>query len=158
MDILGMSEGRGNKEYLEPCVVEDIDRIGRFNKDALAIFAKKKFGLNLDRSENISIIRGELIKKAQIALNLRVADPTINPEEKARIERAIPRYVMHPVTHRIFEATTALLLRKDMIPCEKDGTPVHHYAMPEMRPRQPKNELDRLALALEKEIEGQVTL
>jgi hypothetical protein len=149
-DTFGMSEG--GKVYKEPCVAEDMDKIGKLNKDALAVFAKKKFNINIDRGTNISILRGDLVKKVQIALNLRVADPEIGATERAQIEKVIPRFVMHPKNHRIFDATEALLLRNDMIPCEEDGTPIYHYAMPVKEKRKPRNELDRLSLDLERQI------
>jgi hypothetical protein len=149
-DTFGM--GEGGPAHKEPCVAEDMDKIGKLNKDALAIFAKKKFNLNIDRGTNISILRGDLVKKVQIALNLRVADPETGPTERAKIEKVIPRFVMHPKNHRIFAATEALLLRTDMIPCEEDGTPIYHYAMPTVKKREPKNELDRLSLDLERQI------
>ena len=149
-DNFGMKEG--NRPALEACVVEDMDKIGRLNKDALAILAKKKFGLNIDRGENISILRGNLVKKVQIALNIRAADPEITEKEKVAIEAVIPKYVRHPINHRIFEATPTLLLRPDMIPCDAEGNPVHFQYVPPVKKAPATNELDRLSLDLERQV------
>ncbi len=149
-DNFGMKEG--GRPPLEPCVIEDMDKIGRLNKDALAILAKKKFNLNIDRGENISILRGNLVKKVQIALNIRAADPEIDAKEKVAIQAVIPQYVKHPVNLRIFEATPTLLLRPDMIPCDVDGNPVHFQYVPPVKKAVATNELDRLSLDLERQV------
>ncbi len=149
-DNFGMKEGE--KPTFEPCVAEDMDKIGKLNKDALAVFAKSRFNLNIDRGMNISILRGDLVKKVMVALGMLAADPNINAVQKAAIQAVIPRYLMHPVNHRVFEATPALLKRHDMIPCTKEGAPVH-VQQPVVIANDPaSDELNRLSLDLERQV------
>jgi hypothetical protein len=149
-DNFGMKEGE--KPGLEPCVAEDMDRIGKLNKDALAIFAQKKFNLSIDRGTNISILRGDLVKKVMVALGMLAEDPNINEVQRAAIERVIPQFLRHPHNHRVFVSTPALLLRHDMIPCDKLGNPVH-VQQPVVAAKDPaSDELARLSLDLERQV------
>lgn len=116
--------GEGKPLVLEPCHAEDIDTIAKVNKDALRVFAKKKFGYNLDCAKHIYLIREELTKKVQIALNMIVDNPDASEEEKKAIEKILPKYLLHPVNKRINAASPELLARGDMIPCTKDGVPL----------------------------------
>jgi hypothetical protein len=120
--------GEGKAPALEPCVAEDIDKIARVGKDALRIFASKKFGYSLDCGGHIKHLRADLTKRIQIALNMIIDKPGATDEEKAAIEKVIPRYLLHPTNKRVFGATPELLTRPDMIPCTKDGKPLE---MPE---------------------------
>jgi hypothetical protein len=116
--------GEGKTPTLEPCVAEDIEYLKRVNKDALRIFARKKFNYVLDCGGHIRNLRDELTKKVQIALNIIVENPEATEEEVEAIEKVIPRWLLHPVNKRINQATPALLARGDMIPCTEKGVPL----------------------------------
>jgi hypothetical protein len=116
--------GEGKAPALEPCVAEDIDKIARVGKDALRIFASKKFGYSLDCGGHIKHLRADLTKRVQIALNMIIDKPGASDEEKKAIEKVIPRYLLHPVNKRVNGATPALLARGDLIPCTKEGVPL----------------------------------
>jgi hypothetical protein len=150
MDTFGMKEGE--KGYKEPCVAEDMDKIGKLNKDALAIFAKKKFNIYINRGTNISILRGDLVKRVQVALGMIIEDPNINETQRRAIEKVIPRYLMHPKNGRIFAATPALLLRHDMIPCTEQGEPIFVQQPVVAKDDPASDELNRLSLDLERQV------
>lgn len=116
--------GEGKKPELETCVAEDIDKIARVNKDTLRVFAKKKFGYDLDCGSHIKLLRAELTRKVQVALNMIIDKPDTDKETVEAIEKVIPRYLLHPVNKRVNEVTPELLARGDMIPCTKDGEPL----------------------------------
>jgi hypothetical protein len=119
------------KRKLEPCTTEDLDKIRRANKDTLRVFAKKKFGVDLDLGTNLNILREALTRKVQIALNIIIENPKCSPEVKKKIESRIPRWLKHPINGRVNQASPQLLKRHDMIPCTEDGTPIHMPAMEE---------------------------
>lgn len=150
--------GEGKNMELVPVEAEDIDRITKLNKDALRVFAYKKFGINLDLSSHIIVIRGDLIKKCQIALGIILEDPETDEETKAAIGKVVPRYVKNPKNKRVFDATPALLKRDDLVPCDEDGTPLKasEYFIPEAKPAfnsGSKSEMERLAAGMETQIE-----
>lgn len=149
--------GEGEKPQLEAVVAEDVDKVVKYNKDALKIFARKKFGFELDLSQHISIIKGDLVKRCQIKLGQILADPLTDEETRGRIEKIIPLYVRHPNNGRVFAASPALLARMDMIPCNKQGVALRqgHYHIPQPKPsfrKNSKNETERFAAGLENEI------
>ncbi len=78
----------------------------------------------MDCGTHIKLLRKELTKKVQIALNIIIDKPDATEEEKEAIEKVIPRHLLHPVNRRINQATPELLARGDMIPCTKDGVPL----------------------------------
>ncbi len=152
----GMSEGKG-KIKLEPVLPEDIDKVCKANKDALATFAKKKFGYKPNLLKHISIIRGELVMKCQVALGEIAEDEYTDEETRLAIEKVIPRWLKHPVNGRVNPASPQLLKRSDLIPCTKEGKPLrsHEYYIPEDKPTMnpnSKNEMERLASSMERQI------
>lgn len=152
----GMGEGKG-KQALEGVLPEDIDKIGKLNKDALAIFAKKKFGYNVNLLKHIGIIRGELIMKAQVALGEIAADEYCDDATLAAIEKVIPQYLKHPVNGRINPASPMLLKRMDLIPCTKDGRTLrpNEYYIPEDKPQfdsRSSNEMERITAGMERQV------
>ncbi len=149
--------GEGKAVELEKVLPEDVDRIMKFNKDALRVFAVKKFGFNLDLSQHIAIIRGELVKKAQVALGIILADVDLDDETREAIEKVIPMYVKHPINGRVFDSSPDLLKRLDLIPCTKDGRPLraNEYYIPAPKPQYKagsRSEMERVASGMEKEI------
>jgi hypothetical protein len=154
-DVFEMGEGK--KPELEPVAPEDIEKIGKLNKEALAVLAKKKFGLTLNLLKHIGIIRGELIMKAQVALGEIAADEYCDEETRIAIEKIIPRYLKHPKNGRVNSSTPQLLKRGDLIPCTADGTPLrsHEYYIPDDKPKNNPNsntEMERVAAGMERQI------
>jgi hypothetical protein len=152
----GMGEGKGKQE-LEVVVAEDINNIGKMNKDTLSVFAKKKFGYNINLLKHIGILRGELIMKAQVSLGEIAADEYCDEETREAIEKVIPQYLKHPVNGRINPATPMLLRRNDLIPCTKDGRPLrpNEYYIPSDKPQfntQSSNEMERITAGMERQI------
>lgn len=150
--------GEGRKTEMEPVVPEDVDKIGKINKDALRVFASKKFGINLDLSQHIGIIRGELIKRCLISLGEILQDDDVDDLTRKAIEKVVPMWVKHPINGRVFASSPALLKRLDLIPCTKDGRPLraNEYYIPEPKPQfKPgsKNEMERMAAGMENQIE-----
>lgn len=155
-DKFEMGEAKG-KIKLEGVLPEDIDKICKFNKDALSVFAQKKFGYKPNCLKHISILRGELVQKAQVALGEIAEDEYCDDETRIAIEKVIPRYLKHPVNNRINPASPQLLKRTDLIPCTKEGKPLrsHEYYIPDDKPANKansKNELERLASGMERQI------
>ncbi len=151
----GMSEGKAKE--LEPVLPEDVDKIGKLNKDALSSLAQKKFGYKPNLLKHINIIRGELVMKAQVALGEIAEDEYCDEETRIAIEKVIPRYLKHPVNGRVNPASPQLLKRTDLIPCTKDGTPLrsHEYYIPDDKPvnnPNSRNELERVAAGMERQI------
>ena len=154
-EAFGMSEGKPKK--LEDVLPEDIDKIGKLNKDALSSFAQKKFGYKPNLLKHISVLRGELVMKAQVALGEIAEDEYCDEETRIAIEKVIPRYLKHPVNGRINPASPQLLKRKDLIPCTKEGKPLrsHEYYIPDDKPvnnPNSRNELERVAAGMERQI------
>ncbi len=150
-----LGEGRAPKK--EEVLPEDVDKIGKMNKDALKVFAWRKLGINLDLSQHIGIIRGELIKKSQIALGIILQDTSIDDSTRDAIEKIIPMYVKHPRTGRVFDSSPELLKRNDLIPCTREGVPLrqNEYYLPVPTPQfkgSSKNEMERMAAGMEKQI------
>lgn len=149
--------GEGKKPELEPVVPEDVDKIMKYNKDALRVFAVKKFGFNLDLSQHIAIIKGELVKKAQVALGIILQDSSTDEETREAIEKVIPMYVKHPKTGRVFASSPSLLKRLDLIPCTKEGRALrpNEYFIPKPKPIYKDNsrsEMERMAAGMESQI------
>ena len=150
-----MGEGAG-KKGVSPCVPEDIDMIAKSNKDALRVFAKKKFSINLDCGQHLNKIRLDLTKRVQVALGQIIDDPNIDEAIKMAIERRIPRYLLHPVNKRVFDASPYLLKRTDLIPCDKAGVPLAHFNEQEEVDEDDNDgsdELDRLTQDKQEEID-----
>lgn len=150
--------GEGKALELEAVVPEDVDKITKLNKDALRVFAYKKFGFNLDLSSHIVVIRGELIKKCQIALGIILEDPETDDETKEAIGKVVPRFVKNPKNKRVFQSTPALLKRTDLLPCDEDGRPLmaSEYFIPEIKPAynpSSGSEMERIASGMESQIE-----
>ncbi|MCP4257972.1 MAG: hypothetical protein GY774_10660 [Planctomycetes bacterium] len=150
----GMGEGKG-KQLFEPCVPEDVDKIAKSNKDTLRIFAKKKFGHNLDCGQHLNLIRKDLTRRVQVALGQIIDDPDTDEAVRRAIERKIPRFLLHPVNRRVNPASAELLKRTDLIPCDKDGIPISNFITQEELKAETKNngdatnELQRLAAGME---------
>lgn len=135
----------------------DVDKICKFNKDALRVYALKKFGINLDLSVHIAMIRGNLVKKAMIALGEILQDGDVDDEMREAIEKVIPMYVKHPKTNRVFDSSPQLLKRTDLIPCTKEGRALrpNEYYIPQPKPQFHSNsgsEMERLAAGMESQI------
>ncbi len=150
--------GEGGKQELEAVVPEDVDKIMRFNKDALRSYAVRKFGFNLDLSQHIAIIKGELVKKAQISLGIILQDENTDDSVREAIEKVIPMYVKHPVNGRVYDSSPELLKRADLIPCTKDGRALrsNEYYIPQPKPQfksNSGNEMERMAAGMENQIE-----
>jgi hypothetical protein len=150
--------GEGAKEKWEPVVAEDVDKVGKLNKDALRVFALKKFGFSLDLSQHIAIIRGNLVKKCLISLGEMLQDEDTDAITRQAIEKVIPMYMKHPINGRVFNSSPALLKRLDLIPCTKEGMPLraNEYYIPENKPQHKinsKNEMERMAAGMERQIE-----
>lgn len=150
--------GEGKKVELEPVLPEDVDKLTKLNKDALCSFAQKKFGYKPNMLKHTSIIRGELVMKAQVALGEIADDEYCDEETRLAIEKVIPRFLKHPVNKRINPATPMLLKRGDLIPCTEDGRPLksHEYYIPEDKPANnpnSKNEMERIASGMERQIQ-----
>ncbi len=154
----GMTEGKGKgKTKLVPVLPEDVDKINKLNKDALSSFAIKKFGYKPNLLKHITILRGELVMKALVALGEIAEDEYTSEETRIAIEKVIPRYLKHPVNGRVNPASPALLKRTDLIPCTKEGRPLrsHEYYIPEDKPANnpnSKSEMERLAAGMERQI------
>ncbi len=154
-DKIEMGEGKPKKlEGIEPT---DVEKVGKLNKDALSNFAQKKFGYKPNLLKHISILRGELVMKCQVALGEIAEDEYTDDETRIAIEKVIPRYLKHPVNGRINPASPQLLKRTDLIPCTKDGKPLrsHEYYIPVDKPNNKANsgnELERLAAGMERQI------
>ncbi len=149
--------GEGKEKKLEPVLPEDIDKISKLNKDSLAGFALKKFGYKLNLLKHITILRGELVMKAQVALGEIVEGEYCDEETRLAIEKVIPRFLKHPINGRINPASPQLLKRTDLIPCTKDGKPLrsHEYYIPDDKPvnnPNSKNELEKIAAGMERQI------
>lgn len=149
--------GEGKAVELETVVPEDVEKIMKFNKDAMRVFAMKKFGFSLDLSQHIAIIRGQLIKKCQIALGIILQDADTDDELREAIEKVIPMYVKHPVNGRVYDSSPQLLKRMDLIPCTKEGRPLrpNEYYIPQDKPQFKSNsgsEMERLAAGMETQI------
>ncbi len=149
--------GEGKKPVLEPVLPEDVEKIGKLNKDALAGFALKKFGYKANLLKHIIVLRGELVMKCQVALGEIAEDEYTDDETRLAIEKVIPRYLKHPVNGRINPASPQLLKRGDLIPCTKEGKPLrsHEYYIPEDKPvNNPgsNNEMERVAAGMERQI------
>ncbi len=151
-----MGEGKGKAE-LAPVEPEDIVKIGKLNKDALATLALKKFGYKLNLLKHITVLRGELVLKAQVALGEIAEDEYCDEETRIAIEKVIPKYLKHPVNGRINPASPQLLKRTDLIPCTKEGKILrsHEYYIPVDKPKNnpgSQNEMERLAAGMERQI------
>ncbi len=151
-----MGEGKG-KVTLAPVEPDDIVKIGKLNKDALASFALKKFGYKLNLLKHITVLRGELVLKAQVALGEITEDEYCDDETRMAIEKVIPKYLKHPVNGRINPASPQLLKRTDLIPCTKEGKVLrsHEYYIPVDKPSNnpgSQNEMERLAAGMERQI------
>ena len=157
---IDLGEGKvGEKK--EAVLPEDIDKIMKFNKDALRVYALNKFGFSLDLSQHIAIIRGELVKKAQIALGIILQDASTDEATREAIEKIIPMFVKHPKTGRVYDSSPELLKRLDLIPCTKNGTPLrsNEYYIPAPKPAYRSNsqsEMERMAAGMEKQIRHDV--
>ncbi len=153
-----MTEGKGKGAVeLEAVLPEDIEKIGKLNKDALSNFAQKKFGFKPNLLKHILVIRGELVMKCQVALGEIAEDEYCDEETRLAIEKVIPRWLKHPKNGRINPASPALLKRGDLIPCTKEGRPLrsHEYFIPEDKPANnpnSKNEMERMAAGMERQI------
>lgn len=150
--------GEGAKTYLEPVVAADVDKVGKLNKDALRVFALKKFGFSLDLSQHIAIIRGNLVKKCLISLGEILQDEDTDDITREAIEKVVPMFVKHPVHGRVFASSPELLKRLDLIPCTKEGVPLraNEYYIPVAKPQHQTNsrsELERVAAGMETQIE-----
>lgn len=146
--------GEARKEAVVP---EDVEKIMKFNKDALRTYALKKFGFNLDLSQHIAIIRGELVKKAQIALGIILQDSSTDDSMREAIEKIIPMFVKHPKTGRVFDSSPELLKRQDLIPCTSNGTPLraNEYYIPVPKPAfkgDSRHEMERMHAGMETQI------
>ncbi len=155
-DQFSMGEGKG-KVTLALVEPEDIIKIGKLNKDALAGMALKKFGYKLNLLKHITVLRGELVLKAQVALGEIAEDEYCDEETRLAIEKVIPQYLKHPINGRINPASPQLLKRTDLIPCTKQGKVLrsHEYYIPEARPQNnsnSNNEMERLAAGMERQI------
>ncbi len=153
--------GEGKKPELEPVVPEDVDKLMKFNKDALRSFAVRKFGFNLDLSQHIAIIKGDMIKKCQIALGIILQDANVDDSVREAIEKVIPMYVKHPINGRVYDSSPDLLKRADLIPCTKEGRPLrsNEYYIPEPKPQYKGNsrsEMERMASGMESQIRDDV--
>lgn len=150
-----MGEGKAKKlEGIEP---QDVEKIGKLNKDALSSFAQRKFGYKPNLLKHISILRGELVMKCQVALGEIVEDEYTDDETRIAIEKVIPRFLKHPVNGRINPASPQLLKRTDLIPCTRDGKPLrsHEYYIPDDKPANnpsSRNERERMAAGMERQI------
>jgi hypothetical protein len=149
--------GEGKKQVLESVLPEDVDKIGKLNKDCLAGFAWKKFGYKLNLLKHITVLRGELVMKALVALGTIAEDEYCDEETRIAIEKVIPRFLKHPVNGRINPATPQLLKRGDLIPCTEDGKILrsHEYYIPEDKPvnnPNSKQEMERIAAGMERQI------
>ncbi len=152
---IDMKEGKGPE--LPPCVPEDLSKVAKSNKDTLRVFAKKKFGINIDCGSHLKLIRKDLTKRVQVALGHIIDNPDTDDAIKRAIEMKIPRYVLHPVNKRVFEATPALLKRTDLIPCDKEGVPMGHFEDEEEIAGDDNggsDELERIAQDLEDKIDN----
>lgn len=155
-DDFGMGEGKG-KAKLEQVLPEDVEKIGKMNKDHLAGFAKKKFGYNVNLLKHLSILRGEVVMKCQVALGEIAEDEYTDEETRLAIEKIIPRFLKHPVNGRVNPASPALLKRHDLIPCTADGKILrgHEYYIPTDKPvNNPgsRHEMERVAAGMERQI------
>jgi hypothetical protein len=149
--------GEGKKQGLEQIVAEDVEKIGKFNKDALSNFAKKKLGYTPNLLKHIGILRGEIIMKVQVSLGEIAADEYTDDETRVAIEKVIPCYLKHPKNGRVNPASPQLLKRGDLVPCTADGTPLrsHEYYIPQEKPSakaNSANELERVAAGMERQI------
>lgn len=149
--------GEGKKREREPVLPEDIDKLCKMNKDAMAVYAMKKFGIDVDLSSHLVIIRGDLVKKSQIALGQILADPETDPSLREAIEKVIPLFVKNIKTNRVFDASPSLLKRMDLQPCTKEGVPLRQgeYYIPAPKKsfrRDSRNEMERLASGMEDQI------
>jgi hypothetical protein len=154
-DAFEMKEGK--KPELEAVEAEDVEKIGKLNKDALAAFAKRKFGYSLNLLKHLAILRGEVVMKAQVALGEIASDEYCDEETRLSIEKVIPRFLKHPKNGRINPSTPQLLKRGDLIPCTADGTPLrsHEYYIPDDKPKNnpnSTNEMERVAAGMERQI------
>ncbi len=152
---IDMKEGKGKS--LEVCVPEDLNKIAKSNKDTLRVFAKKKFDISLDCGKHLTLIRKDLTKRVQVALGHIIDDPDTDEAIKKAIGMKIPRYLLHPVNKRVFDATPALLERIDLVPCDKEGTPLALFEEAEEVTEDDNDgsdELERIAQDLEKEIDN----
>lgn len=155
LGMIGMGEGKRIK--LENVLPEDIEKLGKLNKDALSTYAQKKFGYKPNLLKHILVIRGELVLKAQVALGEIAADEYTDDETRLEIEKVVPSYLKHPINDRVNPATPQLLKRGDLIPCTKDGKPLrsHEYYIPEAKPTMnpgSKHEMERIAAGMERQI------
>ncbi len=155
-DKFSMGEGKG-KIKLVAVLPEDIDKIGKLNKDALASFAIKKFGYKLNLLKHITMLRGELVMKALVALGEIAEDEYCDEETRVAIEKVVPRWLKHPVNGRVNAASPQLLKRGDLIPCTKEGKPLrsHEYYIPDDKPANnpgSQNEMERVAAGMERQI------
>jgi hypothetical protein len=154
-DEFEMSEGKAVAlEAVEP---GDIEKVGKLNKDALAIYTTKKFGYKLNLLKHIAILRGEIIMKCQVALGEIAEDEYTDDETRLAIEKVIPMFLKHPKNGRVNPASPTLLIRGDLIPCTKDGTPLksHEYYIPTNKPVaniNAPNEMQRVAAAMERQV------
>jgi hypothetical protein len=155
-DSFEMGEGKGKLE-LETVLPEDIEKVGKLNKDALKSYAKKHFGYDVNLLKHIAIIRGEITKKCLVALGEIQADEYCDEETRQAIEKVIPQWLKHPKNGRVNPATPMLLKRGDLIPCTKDGVPLrsHEYYIPDPKPNfnaGSKSEMERLMSGMERQI------
>lgn len=158
---IDLGEKRAGELEKEAVLPEDVDKIMKFNKDALRVYAFKKFGFNLDLSQHIAIIRGELVKKAQIALGIILQDSSTDEATREAIEKIIPMYVKNGKTNRVFASSPELLKRQDLIPCTKEGIPLraNEYYIPAPKPQfkgDSRNEMERLHAGMEQQIRTDV--
>lgn len=149
--------GEGVKPELEKVFPEDVDKVNRMNKDALRVFAAKKFGFSLDLSGHIAMIKGDIVKKCLIALGQILQDDDIDDSTREAIEKVIPMFVKHPVNGRVFASSPQLLKRNDLIPCTKEGRPLkaNEYYIPAPKPRfRPgsQHEMERVSAGMESQI------
>jgi hypothetical protein len=152
-----LGERRSDAVKKESVLPEDIDKIMKLNKDALRVYALKKLGINLDLSQHIAIIRGDIVKRAQVALGIILQDSSTDESTRKEIEKIIPMYVKNNKTNRVFDSSPELLKRQDLIPCTKEGIPLkaNEYYIPVSRPRfkgNSRNELERMYAGMEQQI------
>jgi len=89
--------------------------IEEMTKDELEAYALEKFNVDLNKRKSLESLVAQVNELEGNDTAMTVSDELVVLE---------PDYLRHPINNRVFPSTKFLLMRGDMIPCDKDGKTV----------------------------------
>lgn len=123
-----MQNYNNDNEFASVVRIEDIDRVGKMEKDDLKKWVNQPCTFNyvIDHTRPINHLRNQVVGMIKIRVG---EDIEKRKQEDMRAGIAVEEddadysmgYLLNPANMRVFEATPALLRRQDFVPCDKNG-------------------------------------